>query len=74
MGEVYIYREKIRISEAKPGSSNMWIIVPIFLLLLPLFQMIVHFSFVVNQTSLSLTKFIEKYINIYKIKLVLNSK
>jgi hypothetical protein len=32
--------------------------------------MIVHFSFVLNQTSLILTKFIEKYVNIYKIKLV----
>jgi hypothetical protein len=36
-----------------------------------LFQIIVHFIFVLSQTSLTLTKFIEKSINIYNIKLVL---
>jgi len=48
------------------------------LLLLPQFQILSHFSFVpsqtssfaLSQTSLGLTKFTEKYINIYNIKLV----
>ena len=39
-------------------------------LLFPPFPIIVHFSFVPGQTSLTLTKFIEKSINIYTIKLV----
>ena len=38
--------------------------------MVPPFQIIVLFSFVLSQTSLSLSKFIEKCINIYNIKLV----
>lgn len=32
------------------------------------FQIIVHFSIVLSQASLTLIKFLEKYINIYKFK------
>jgi len=32
------------------------------------FQIISHFSFVLSQLSLTLTKCLEKYINIYNIK------
>jgi hypothetical protein len=32
------------------------------------FQIIVQFSFVLSQTSLTLTKFLEKYSSIYKFK------
>jgi hypothetical protein len=41
-----------------------------YYLLLPPFQNIGHFSFVLSKTFLSLTKFIEKYTKIYNIKLV----
>jgi hypothetical protein len=43
-------------------------------LILPPFQIVGHFSFVINQTSKILNKFIEKCTNIYNIKSVsLNS-
>jgi hypothetical protein len=36
----------------------------------PRFQTIIHFSFIWSQTSLISIKFIEKYTDIYKIKLI----
>ncbi len=42
--------------------------------LLPPFQIISHFDFRRSQITLSLTKFVDKYSNIYNTKLVLSNR